>query len=91
MIRMVLLPFRFPFSLRDKIVIIQGTSQYVDARGRVLRRGDNTKITQMCGEGEEGFTILLFLSELQDRNSYGEVIFFLEVRYSSSYCSKFFA
>ncbi|XP_063682332.1 uncharacterized protein LOC134817140 [Bolinopsis microptera] len=54
----------------------QGSSEHVDARARVLRRGDNVKIHSVCNEQESGYTIVLFLSQLKDRNDYGEVLFF---------------
>jgi len=54
----------------------QGQTEHVDGRARVIRRGDNVKISQMCSDNEEGYTTVLFLTKLHNQNDYGEVLFF---------------
>lgn len=51
----------------------------MDARARVLRRGDNVKIHSTCNEIESGHSVLLFLTQLSDKNDYGEILFFQDV------------
>ncbi|KAL5255199.1 hypothetical protein ACHWQZ_G014588 [Mnemiopsis leidyi] len=55
---------------------LSGTTEHVDARARVLRRGDNVKIHSTCNEIESGYSVLLFLTQLSDKNDYGEILFF---------------
>ena len=54
----------------------EGVSAHVDSVVRLLRRGDNTKIHSQCNKQESGYTAILFLTQLPDKNSYGEVLFF---------------
>ena len=53
-----------------------GVTEHVDLRARIMRRGDNVRITENCKEGESGWSFTLFLSKLADKNDYGEVLFF---------------
>jgi len=54
----------------------------------VLRRGDNVKIHSVCNKQESGYTVVLFLSQLKDRNDYGEVLFFQDVSLVADHVSR---
>ena len=73
-----------PYNLIPTLLptVLQGSTEHVDARARVLRRGDNVKIHSSCNEIESGYSVLLFLSQLSDKNDYGEILFFQDVSVS---------
>ena len=54
--------------------------QFQNATGRILRRGDDVRVNRFCrDQSQSGSVVLLVLFTPEDRNDYGELLFFDDV------------
>ena len=66
--------------ITDLVKIDRSKVQFQNATGRILRRGDDVKVNRLCqDESQSGSVVILVLRTPDDRNDYGEMLFFNDV------------